>query len=145
MFDFDFNWDDSLKLGIDDLDIQRKEFFRIGRDIEQLLFIRCIGVTSEEIMNILYSLRDFITYHFYQEEIFMKSNNYPDIDYHVEKHEEFKNYINHLDYTMLCESPLIELKKLRDTIVDWVFGHMALADMEIKSYYNSLHIDSMNI
>ena len=44
MFDFNFNWDDSLTLGIEKLDMQHRELFKIGRDIEQLLLIQCIGV-----------------------------------------------------------------------------------------------------
>ena len=138
MFDFDFNWDNSLNLNINHLDTQHKELFRIGRDIEQLIFIRCIGVTSEQLMNILYSLRDFITYHFYQEESFMLHINFPYIEDHIKEHNEFKDYITHLNYTALCESPFIELQKLRTVLVDWVLQHISISDKKIALYAQTL-------
>ena len=60
MVNFKFNWDPMLELHIPRLDQQHKKFFEIGRDIEQLILIKCAGVTDKQLLNILYDLRDFI-------------------------------------------------------------------------------------
>lgn len=135
MFDFKFNWDDSLSLGIDKLDLQHRELFRIGRDIEQLLLIHCIGVTEQQLMTILYELRDFITYHFYEEEALMKKIHYPDIQKHIQEHKNFSKYINGIDYTALCASPYVGLKELRDHLVKWIFEHLVAEDQLLGNYY----------
>ncbi|MBQ6600414.1 MAG: hypothetical protein IIX36_02100, partial [Clostridia bacterium] len=43
-------------------------FFKLGRHIEQLLLVYCAGITDTELLNLLYELRDYVTYHFYEEE-----------------------------------------------------------------------------
>ena len=79
MMNFKFDWDPMLELHIPRIDQQHKKFFEIGRTIEQLLLIHCAGVTDKQLLNILYDLRDFITYHFYDEEAIMEQVQYPDI------------------------------------------------------------------
>lgn len=138
MFDFNFNWDGRLALGIEQIDSQHQVFFQIGRHIEQLLLIQCIGVTEQELMNILYDLREYVTYHFYDEETFMKTIHYPHIMQHIAEHESFKNYINSIDYTALCASPYKELTHLRNAIVEWVFEHIVKQDKDIEAYYQQL-------
>ena len=58
MFDFKFNWDPQIETGIAEIDDQHKVLFRIGRDIEQLLQYRCIGVTEKQLLDIICELRD---------------------------------------------------------------------------------------
>ena len=117
--------------------MQHRELFKIGRDIEQLLLIQCIGVTENELMSILYELRDYITYHFYEEEAFMKNLHYPHAPNHIAQHKIFSTYINTLDYAALCASPHTELKRLKDELVNWIFEHLINEDKALEVYYNS--------
>lgn len=128
MVDFKFNWDPSLELDIPLIDTQHQQFFRIGREIEQLLLIYCAGTTKKDLLNILYELRDFVTYHFFTEEEYMSSLNYPDIDAHKKNHQLFKNYINKIDYDRLCTSPQKALTEIKDELAKWVFNHMVHFD-----------------
>ena len=39
MFDFKFNWEKNLNTSIESIDVQHKQLFKLGRDMEQLLQI----------------------------------------------------------------------------------------------------------
>ena len=53
LFDFKFDWDDSLNVGIPEIDTQHQEFFRIGRSIEQLILTGCKNITEKELLELL--------------------------------------------------------------------------------------------
>lgn len=38
MFDFKFDWCKEMEIGVPIVDAQHQELFRIGRDLEQLIF-----------------------------------------------------------------------------------------------------------
>ena len=134
MIDFKFDWDPSLELGIPPIDTQHQQFFKIGRQIEQLLLIYCAGATKETLLNILYELRDFITYHFFTEEEYMLSLNYPDIEMHIKEHQTFQAYINHIDYDQLCASPQKALADIKDELVKWIFNHVVHCDRALGEF-----------
>ena len=46
MFDFKFDWEKNLNTSIESIDVQHKQLFKLGRDMEQLLRMQCIGVSS---------------------------------------------------------------------------------------------------
>lgn len=134
MVQFKFDWDSHLLLGIDDIDEQHKRLFKIGRDIEQYIMIHCIGVTDKQLLDILYELRDYVTYHFYTEEQYMASIDYPDLAHHKELHDNFKKYINQIDYAKLCHSPKEELIVLKESLVTWIFEHMIHEDSRFATF-----------
>lgn len=128
MFDFKFDWNDDLSLKIKDVDEQHKELFRIGRDIEQLLMIRCIGVQPEQLLKIVGDLRDYTAYHFYEEENLMKLAQYSRLEEHVKEHSMFRSEVLHIDMPKLSKNPCKELLKIKDMIQDHVFTHMMEED-----------------
>ena len=128
MFDFKFDWDSSINTGIDFIDSQHKELFRIGRDIEQLLIARCIGVKDETLLQIVCELRDYVAYHFYHEERLMEMYNFEGIEEHKKEHKMFTEIIMSIDCPKLGEQPFDELKKIKDIITQIVFNHMIKMD-----------------
>lgn len=128
MFDFKFNWDEALETGMDSVDIQHKELFRIGRNMEQLLLTRCIGVREKQLLDIVCDLREYVSYHFYYEESLMLQAGYEKYAEHKKKHDDFKQEIMNLDCPALARNPEKELKKLKDLVQDWIFTHMMLDD-----------------
>lgn len=131
MFDFNFDWSKEMETKISTIDSQHKEFFRIGRDMEQLLLIKCANVSEKELLDIVCDLREYVAYHFYEEEVLMKEAGYSKLEEHIKKHNEFKKLIMNIDCPALAANPYVELKKLRDLVVDWVFNHMLHDDMDI--------------
>lgn len=131
MFDFNFDWSKEMETSISVIDSQHKEFFRIGRNIEQLLISKCLHVNEKELLDIVCELREYASYHFYEEEIIMRENNYSKTEEHIKKHDAMKASIMNIDCPALAKNPYEELKKIRDLILDWVFSHMLKDDMDL--------------
>lgn len=134
MFDFRFDWNKEFEVHIESVDLQHKQLFKIGRDIEQLLQIHCIGVTNKQLIDIVCELRDFAAYHFYEEERLMEKFQYPDIEEHKKTHEEFMDYIMGIDMKELGNHPVEELLKMKEAITDNFYKHILGDDKKMAEY-----------
>lgn len=135
MFDFKFDWTPDLDSTIDEIDTQHKQLFSVGRDMEQLLRIQCIGVTDKQLLDIVCQLRDFTGYHFYVEESLMQEMNYPKYEEHRKMHEEYASYVMKIDLPKLKANPATELKIIKDEVQKWIFDHMLHHDREFTQEY----------
>ncbi len=133
MFDFKFDWDKTIEIGIDEIDTQHKELFRVGRDIEQLILTNAAGFTEERILDLLCELRNYTTYHFYTEEQIMRRQNAPELEAHRAQHEGFVKYINGINCIQLVAEPVEEFMKIKDYIQTWFFNHILVEDKKIKN------------
>lgn len=131
MFDFKFDWQDDLNTNIERLDEQHKELFKIARNIEQLLITKCATVDSKVLLDIICELRDYISYSFYEEEKIMKKANYSSYEEHIKSHEKLKKMIMNIELSVLKEKPCEELKKIKDSVQDWIFQHMLIEDKKM--------------
>lgn len=128
MLEFKFDWKDELCIGIDKIDNQHKELFRIVRGVEQLLLTRCIGVKKEQLYEIVIQLREYVSYHFYEEEVFMREHNYSGIEEHIKAHRYMYGKVEAIDIPKLGENPYEELMKLKEDIQNWIFEHLIYMD-----------------
>ena len=135
MFDFKFDWQPEMDTHVQDMDTQHRLLFKIGRDMEQLLRINCIGVTDAQLLDIILQLRDFAGYHFYEEEKLMEEINYPKQKEHRQKHRLYAKYIMDINLPKLKEDPVKGLKEIKDEIQEWIFSHMLLDDKEFAEAY----------
>lgn len=131
MFDFKFDWDNSLCTGHATIDTQHRELFRIGREIEQLLITNCIDVKEKELLNIICELRDYVAYHFYEEERLMEIYEISSLEEHRLQHKKYENIVASFDVRKLGENPYKELKRMKDYITDLVFEHMVSVDKKM--------------
>jgi hemerythrin len=134
VFDFLFDWTFEFNTNIEILDTQHKEFFRIGRDLEQLIKIECIGVKDKQLLSIVADLKEYITYHFYEEEGMMLDYGYPDAEKHKESHRQFAKKIADINLIELKANPLHELTKIRDILQEKVFWHILSEDKKMVEY-----------
>ena len=130
MFDFNFDWSKEMETSISQIDSQHKEFFRIGRDMEQLPLMKCANVTAKELLDIVWEFREYVGNHFYKK-VIMKEAGYSKLEEHMRKHNEFKKMIMNIDCPALAANPYKELSKIRNAVVDWVFEHMLHDDMDM--------------
>ncbi len=105
MFDFQFDWDDSISVGVEEIDRQH-----------------------QQILDTLCEIRDYMTYHFYTEEQILLKNNSIYLGEHKAQHEEFMKVINAVDCEELLKNPTAELKKLRTFLQQWFFTHILQED-----------------
>lgn len=134
MFAFNFNWSPDFETGIEEIDLQHKQYFKIGRDIEQLLQYKCIGVTDKQLIRIVGELIDFIAYHNYQEESLMRTHNYSDLDKHMAAHKDFSDKVSKFNLSIIKKDPEGELKKLRTDMQDFFLNHILNEDMKMTRF-----------
>lgn len=131
MFDFKFNWDESINTGVEVIDTQHKELFRIGRAVEQLVITNCIGVDEKQLLQIVCELREYVAYHFYEEEHLMELYQVSGTKEHIEEHNKYRNMILSIDLTKFSDNPYREVVKLKDDITQLVFHHMLTTDQQM--------------
>lgn len=134
MFDFLFNWSSEFDTHIQNIDEHHQQFFSIGRDIEQLLQMNCIGVTDKQLLDIVMNLKEYVSYHFYEEETLMIDYGYPEFEEHKEYHRLFSKRIANTNIPALKENPVGELKKIRELLLDMVFGHILVHDKKMADF-----------
>lgn len=135
MFDFKFDWQPQMDTQIEDMDTQHRQLFKIGRDMEQLLRIKCIGVTDAQLLDIILQLRDFTGYHFYEEEMLMEQIGYPKLKEHRQMHLKYATYVMNINLPKLKNNPERELKLIKDEVQSWIFTHMLHDDKEFAKAY----------
>ncbi|MDD2971054.1 MAG: copper homeostasis protein CutC [Lachnospiraceae bacterium] len=134
MFDFSFDWHRELEMHIEILDYQHKQFFAIGREIEQLITTKCIGVTDEQLLKIVCGLRDYVAYHFYEEESMMQQMDYPELEQHRKEHQDGVRKVQEIDFHALKMNPLTGLRRIKEAMQQWSFLHMMVTDRRMAEY-----------
>lgn len=132
MFDFAFDWRKELETGIKKIDEQHQRLFQIGRDVEQLIRVDCIGVTDKQLLDIVCELRDFVAYHFYEEEALMENTGVENLVKHRKEHERLKKTVQEFDVRELKKNPVKNLKKIKEEMQDAIFHHMLILDIEMS-------------
>lgn len=133
MFDFKFDWRPEMETKIEKIDAQHKQIFRIGRDMEQLLVTRCIGVQDKQLLDIICDLREYVSYHFYEEAKLMEQANYSNLNEHIRQHNEFQSYVQQINLPKLKQEPYNELKKIKEHVTDWIYQHMLMEDIAMAN------------
>jgi hemerythrin len=134
VIDFLFDWTSEFNTNIEKLDTHHQQFFRIGRDCEQLIQNKCNSVEDKQLLSIVAGLKEFITYHFYEEEGMMLDYAYPDIEKHKESHRQFAKKVSEINLSALKLNPVEELKKIREMIQEKVFWHILSEDKKMAEY-----------
>jgi len=143
MFDFIFDWRKEMDTHIEIIDFQHKQFFAIGREIEQLITTKCIGVTDEQLLKVVCELRDYVAYYFYEEERMMQQVDYPGLELHKAEHQEGVRKVQMIDFHRLRENPLVGLKAIKDDMQEWSFQHMLVSNIQMaKEIKDQLPKDS---
>ena len=135
MFDFKFDWAPNMETGYGDIDTQHKQLFKIGRDLEQLIRIQCIGVKDKQLLDIVCELRDYTGYHFYEEERMMQEMNYPRINTHKKFHKKCSDYVMKLDLPKIKAEPMKQLKLIKDEVQSWIMTHVLSEDRDMIAAY----------
>ncbi len=58
----------------------------------------------------------------------MKKANYSNYEEHIKSHKELKKVIMNIELSVLKKKPCEELKKIKDSLQDWIFQHMMIED-----------------
>jgi len=123
-------WSDKLNLGIADIDDEHKKLLKIAN---ALINASSRGRGKEVINDILGKLREYTVYHFYDEEKFMTSIDYPGLMEHAREHEWLKERVK--EYRRALYKKLkVDPEKVRRFLKEWLIDHILGMDMKIAAY-----------
>jgi hemerythrin len=135
-------WTESLSVGIDEIDTQHKEIFRIVAE-----FIASAGNNNdcEELAKVMKFLEEYVVVHFALEENFMVQCNYPPklLLHHEEQHTDFWEHFNELKDEFIASGPSeFFLTRFKMLLYDWLVNHIHKVDKALGEFVRSKGAES---
>jgi len=130
---FFVEWNDYLKIDVEDLDAQHKRLTNIVNNFYNIVLSGRNNLAVEE--KVLQDLFDYGKEHFVTEESLMRKNAYPGFSEHRAEHNEHTSrlvelYERHQSEKLIARDILDFIKKL-------LKGHILKADRELGLFLNS--------
>ena len=127
-------WDNSLSVGIDQVDEQHKMLIKRLSDLSAAVEMKQ-GET--EIMKTLEFMLDYTDFHFTSEEEQMQAKNYPGLDYQLTQHAEFKHTLKQIIEDFEEEGPTRALVTSINTFLyNWLVNHIKVVDQRFGDFLN---------
>lgn len=137
-------WKDKYKVGVGLIDDQHKELFnRLSTFVQIIQSADNWDDKLDNIKETLDFLKDYVVYHFNDEEAYQERINYPYIVEHKKAHEEFKNEIN--DYVTLLEQGGFTQEKMQELsakLMTWLIVHIGRIDQKLGEYAKDQGVES---
>jgi hemerythrin len=125
------DWNETLIVGVEQIDLQHQELFtRINRLLE------CAeGCKQEETRQTLNFLRDYVIFHFADEEQAMARQGFPQAVAHKAQHQEFSEQLVGLREKLLSgDRDVAVMAQTKAWLVDWWLEHINQVDREMAAY-----------
>ena len=87
-----FKWNDNYSVGISEIDEQHQHFFELANNIHELL-IDDVFEKRHELVMVFEELANYAFYHFDTEEVYLRKFQCEVYEFHIRKHNEFRNRI----------------------------------------------------
>lgn len=127
-----FAWNTDYAIGIEKIDDQHKELFRILNELGEAMWD---GKGKEEIGKTLTFLANYTVEHFTSEEEFMLAHGYPDYPEHKRVHEDFVAEVTEfIEKFNNEELPVSVTTSVLNRLGDWTRQHVRQMDKEIGAY-----------
>ena len=125
-------WTDDLSVNVGLIDKQHKMLIQHLNNLAKALELHQ-GPTK--IVSILNFLMDYADFHFSTEEKHMTANDYPALEEHKMKHEEFRKILASLeeDFKEEGATPILA-QSLDALLVHWLFKHIKTVDIEFGTF-----------
>ena len=134
-------FDISLVTGNEEIDGQHKEWIE---KINNLLACYENGGGKVESIKMLEYMAEYTEFHFGAEEKLQEEAEYPGLEEHKEKHDEFRRVVEELhDMLEEEEGPSQKfVEAVQKNVVDWLYKHIRTFDCSVATYINmKLHPD----
>jgi hemerythrin len=125
-------WQESLSIGVLEIDIQHKLLFEKFNDF----LLACQSETDHDsVHRLFWFLEAYTVTHFSDEEKLMQRLGYPDYLNHRKKHLEFRAEIGRIKENLRAEGPTQGLvSSLTSFISDWLVQHISNMDRAIARF-----------
>ncbi|MHA1954887.1 MAG: bacteriohemerythrin [Candidatus Heimdallarchaeaceae archaeon] len=125
-------WDESLSVGIDEIDGQHKELIK---KIDNLASAILKKEGKGKVHNLLNYMDEYAEFHFSCEEKYMEEHNYPETEKHKKEHNRFYNVVKKLKI-QLKENGITEsfALSIQQFLIDWLILHIQNEDGNMGKY-----------
>ena len=124
-------WQDRFRTHVDPFDDHHQHlFFLLNQAYDNLEQ----GQLTERMGELLNELIDYTIYHFRAEEHWMKENQSPHYEKHLQEHARFIERISELHADFLCGKTKISLEVL-SFMKNWIEQHILVSDEEYAQFY----------
>jgi hemerythrin-like metal-binding protein len=125
-------WDQSLSVGVDEIDEQHKMMVTRVRELSDAIDR---GEDSSDLFETMSFLIEYTEHHFGTEERHMLETGYSEYDTHKAKHEEFRATLKGLAQNLLDDGSTHELAyQVNVFLINWLLDHIQGVDQELGSY-----------
>lgn len=124
-------WKDSYRLGVERIDEQHMELFRMTEDLVNAVKD---GASVQDYQKALGFLKDYVIYHFRDEEAYQQSIHYCDSETHKQEHRQFTQTV--LDYERRLTEHGFDAKTMKDlagTVTTWLIYYVVDTDQKLVS------------
>jgi hemerythrin len=137
-----FKWQESLCIGVLEIDIQHKLLF----EKFNAFLDACEAQTeSDGIYRLFWFLEAYTITHFTQEEKLMQEMAYPDFPRHRELHRTFTTEVGKLKERLRVEGPTETLvSHMRMFISGWLVEHISNIDRALAAFVTSSEVPAMS-
>ncbi len=122
---------DDYLIGIDMIDTEHKELFRIVGKANQLVKSYNASSGYDKIMDILNELKSYTAEHFQDEEEYMEAIHYEGLAAQKRAHEAFIDKLENIDLDEIENNPQERLQELLEFLLGWLINHILNTDKKI--------------
>ncbi len=126
-----FVFTDEYKTGIDLVDEEHKELFRIIGEVSQVINNDFIPDKYDEIVSLLEQLKNYTKFHFSDEEKYMESIQYEGLPAQRRAHDAFVNRLEEMNLEQIDEHQQETLEELMVFLTEWLVNHILYMDKKI--------------
>ncbi len=128
-----FEWNDKLVLGVKSMDDEHKVLIEKINAFISALENQYIKKDKNFLMSTFVDLANYTTHHFKDEEAYMESISYPQLNSHRKIHENLLNQVG--QYGKQIEEGTINDKKVISFLRNWLLSHIMGVDMQYTHHH----------
>lgn len=132
-------WKDTYKIGVEVIDTQHKKLFELAQEAEELLNAPEYLDKYDEVVRILNELREYVKYHFEEEEKILFEMQYKAFFKHKIYHQDFVKYIYELDLEELDHHQNKIILELLNNLNEWLIEHVLVEDRAWANVYKEMN------
>ena len=130
-----YEFTDKYLTGIEMIDEEHKELFRIINEIQSILTDEYSTDNYDDIIRLLEELRSYTKSHFKDEEEYMESIQYKGLEAQKVAHEMFISRLDAIDLNEIDAHQEDTLEKLMAFLTEWLVNHILHMDKKIAQVH----------
>ncbi len=124
-------WEKQLMTGVEEIDI---EHLTLIETVDALQEAMQTGKGKEEVLGTLNFLQNYVKIHFKHEEALQVKYDYPELEEHIVKHNDFIKQLNHLKELVEKNTSTTNAMKVTYFCMEWLKVHIGVEDRKLADH-----------